>query len=257
MEEKKQIRKARAKKNGIIFYSNLNPIVGVETFIDESGKVKSKNIPTTLDEENCILEKMQDEKNDTWKVVFFDIFLVILSLLTRKILIVYAAVNFSIFASNKIFIFVKNAYEFKSKNGKEHSKSKFNAAKHMVLNAYNTLQRIPTFDEVKRASRYTKFCESNKIICEIIMYSLVSIELIIWQIMENHLLLRFIITDIIICAFLLVKIGEPRVWLKIFQFFTTTPPTDKEIEVAIEGVKSFEKMEKEIKEGKIKMVIHS
>lgn len=37
----KKFESARSKKNGIVFYSNIFPQIGVETTIDENGKLQS------------------------------------------------------------------------------------------------------------------------------------------------------------------------------------------------------------------------
>ena len=41
-------------------------------------------------------------------------------------------------------------------------------------------------------------------------------------------------------------IANYKGWLKFLQVFITTPPSDSEIELAIEGIKNFEKMEEKL-----------
>ena len=40
---------ARSKQNGIIFYSNTLPSIGLQTFFDNSGNIRSQLVPKTLD----------------------------------------------------------------------------------------------------------------------------------------------------------------------------------------------------------------
>ena len=40
--------------------------------------------------------------------------------------------------------------------------------------------------------------------------------------------------------------AEYKGWLRFLQILITTPPTNSEIEVAVEGIKFFEKMEEKI-----------
>ena len=247
MEEKKRMGTARSRNNGILFCSNICPFWGIEATVNESGEIQALFV--SVPEHDSNIAKIIFKRNDLWKIVAFDVLLVMLSLLAKSFLVTFAAIYFSIMVSLKLFIFVRLAYESKSKNGKLHSFAKFHAAEHMVVNAYNKYQRVPTFEEVKKSSRFNKDCGSNLIMCDIVLGLSISINDAIIGIIGN-VFIEFILLFIMMCITLIVIIGGRKGWLKFFQYFITTPPTDKEIEVAIEGVKTFEKMENDfIKAG--------
>ena len=44
MEEKKEIFRARSKENGIVIYSNKNPLLCYEAYIDEKGEIHTSPI---------------------------------------------------------------------------------------------------------------------------------------------------------------------------------------------------------------------
>ena len=82
MEEKRHIGEARSKKNGIVFYSNTFPLIGSETFRDDSGKIQTRIVPTKLDEFIDCLGTLNEKGKvfNKWKVIVFDVILVSLGL---------------------------------------------------------------------------------------------------------------------------------------------------------------------------------
>ena len=54
--EEKNVQEARAKRNGIVFYSNKIPIIGYETYRDEFEKIQSRIVPVEIDEYRLELE---------------------------------------------------------------------------------------------------------------------------------------------------------------------------------------------------------
>lgn len=241
--EEKNVQEARAKRNGIVFYSNKIPIIGYKTYRDEFGKIQSCILPVEIDE---YLETKQllNEKGgyiSKKKVILFDIILIICCILTKNIWFVIASIYFSITISFDVFWFGKEVYQMKSKNGKENSTARYHAAEHMVTNAYYKLQRIPTFDEVKKSSRFSKDCGSRREICKICMYTLISLATAF--VSEINI---FAYNFIIIGTSIFSIIAERKGWLRFLQILITTPPTDSEIEVVVEGIKFFEKMEEKI-----------
>ena len=108
-----------------------------------------------------------------------------------------------------------------------------------VINAYERLQIIPTFDEVKASSRFSKNCGSRKIIFKITIDTLISLAMAFgagWNGLVYLLLLIFII--------IFMAIAEHKGWLRFLQVFITTEPSDSEI--AIEAIKAFKKMEEKL-----------
>lgn len=127
----------------------------------------------------------------------------------------------------------------KSKNGSLVSLAKFHSAEHMAVNAYEQLQRIPTLGEIKRFSRFSKGCGFMLIMHRIVTHLSVII-LLLFAIGGNMSAYYFALA--IIPAFMII--AWHKGWFKFLQVFFTAPPTDNELEVAIEGLKNFEEMEK-------------
>ena len=50
MEEKKEIFRARSKENGIVIYSNKNPLLCYEAYIDEKGEIHTSPIISVMSE---------------------------------------------------------------------------------------------------------------------------------------------------------------------------------------------------------------
>ena len=221
--------RARSHKNGIIFFSNKFPELCFEITVDNCGKINRRIICEEYINENC-----------THSIVFktlylvFDVLLIIssfiVSILSGKHGFLVAAIFFAIFVSKDLFDLLSRSYGI---NSKEHSTAKLHAAIHMVLNAYETLQRIPKLEEVKRFSRLSKTCECNITFYSIFSHTLMSlVPIFFW---ENTLLL-------IGCNFLIFLLVQAiiSVNLLIFlQFFITATPTNKELILALEGLKSF------------------
>lgn len=246
MQNNKEITKARSKNNGIVFYSNMFPFVGLETFYDDSGNMHSRLIYTPLDEHNCYLEAVEDgiivnKKN----LHIFNIALIIISIIrfvfTKNIGLILASIYFSILVSYDLFKIAKISYSMKLKKGKNYSKAKFHAAEHMVINAYKKLQRIPKLEEAKRFSRFSKMCGSRKIINRTFFCTM---QIIATATLCSYNIIIYIIVFLLILGFMLLD--EKYNYLRFLQVFITNKPTDKEIELAIEGLKQFEIMEKKL-----------
>lgn len=248
MQNNKIIIKARSKKNGIVFYSNTLPFVGSETFYDDSGKMQSRLIFTRVDELVDYMGTLNEKENTFNKknLIIFDFALIIISIIafvcTKNFGLIFASIYFSVFVSHDLFEFAKISYKMKLKKGRECSIAKFHAAEHMAINAYKKLQRIPTLEEAKKYSRFSKNCGSRKILSRIFMFSMITVAMAT-LISYNGLIYLIVVLLIPLFRVILEKYG----WLIFLQVFVTSKPTDKEIELAIEGLRQFEIMEKMIK----------
>lgn len=187
---------AMSKRNGILFYSNKDPMIGYVAERDENGKIK-------CDKTFVLFEKYKNLKN-------------------------YQEEN-----KGKAYI--------RTKKGKERAHARYHAAEHMVINAYYKLQRVPTIEETKESSRFSKNCGSREIICRIWTYSLASLEMAF--IASKSAIVYFVI---FIGTIYFSNLAKRKGWLRFLQIFITTSPSDEEIEVAVEGIKYFEKMEEQL-----------
>lgn len=238
---------ARSKKNGIVFYSNTNPLIGSETTRDESGEIRTRAVylPFCEFKDNIGMIREKGKFFDKKAVLIFDVLLVTVCMLTGNIWFLLAAAYFSITISFDFFELINYIYQMKSKKGTMQSVAKYHAAEHMVINSYEKLKRIPTFEEVKKASRFSKTCGSRLLINKVVIYLLVSLSMAFvadWNIYLYLLLCVLIpITGIF---------ADKNGWLRFLQVFVTAKPSDEHIELAIEGIKRYEEMEQSNNSGK-------
>lgn len=242
MLAKKCIMHARSSKNGIIFYSNSFPLICSKTFRDSSGQIHSIVIPGELvDYIGTVNGEKRKLKN--WHVfavlTTFDILLISFCLLIKNFFLVALSIYFSLFVSFDFFNLILSSYLMKSKNGSLVSLAKFHSAEHMAVNAYEQLQRIPTLGEIKCFSRFSSKCGFMPIVGRIVTHLSVII-LLLFAIGGNMSAYYFALA--IIPTFMVL--AWRKGWFEFLQVLVTTPPTDSELEVAIEGLKNFEEMEK-------------
>ena len=250
MEKLKTIHRARSKKNGIIFYSNKFPLIGTEVYLNDLGNIEIRVIFTDLDEAITLFQN-QNEKKTAFKknfIVIFDIAIIVLSIILAAFFgnfgLVTASICFCLCVSFDLFSFALNSYEKKSKNGKKRTNAKFHAAEHMAINAYEDLQRIPTLEEIKSYSRFSEKCGSVPKLCQICLFSFLSI--VTAFLSSNHFFIYAIIICLYIIFLLIIKKYKWYGWVTFLQVFITSKPSDKELELAIEGLKQFEIMEEKI-----------
>ena len=241
MTKKEYVLEARSKKNGIVFYSNICPMYRSETYIDKTGIIHSRIISAKHDEAIFNSEILTINGNPFFNkriLLAFDAILITTCLSLKNPWYICASIYFSIVASSDLFSFIKYAYLFKLSKSEYRSSAKYHAAEHMVLNAYIKFQRIPTFKEVKQSSIFSKYCGS-RIIYHNLIYSIL-ISCSIAFILQHGLIIYY--TSFIFIT-LLMAIAEKKGLLKFLQIFVTTPPSNVEIKVVLEGIKAFEKME--------------
>lgn len=237
----KNIIEARSKENGIVFYSNLNQLIGYEVYREETGQIGNQIVFTQLDEFFQTKENKDKEVNK-WLVVFLDAILISIGVMLRSVSVIIGALYFSLTISNLLFNEVKCIFEIKSKNGTSYSLGKYHSAEHMAIAAYESMQKIPTIEEAKQFSRFSKECGSNEVINKTLFFLLLSIELALGDV----LIFPYDILLMIFTTILIIVAGEKK-WFRFLQVCYTNVPSDDELEVAIEGIKMFDYMEAEIK----------
>lgn len=231
---------AQSERNGIIFHSKTCPLVGIATFRDESGEIQRIIVPIQLVNYMNYLVTLCEKKKSHSKhrALIFDVLLITICLLSGKMGFVFMAVCFSLLVSFNLFTFIEMSYEMKSKKGSKQSIARYHAAEHMVINCYEKLKRIPTFEEVKKASRFSKDCGNRVIIHKIVMGSLFSLSLLFFS-------TQWIIIYFLLCILIAIFgiFADEKGWLRFLQVFVTAKPSDEDIDLAIEGIKNYEMME--------------
>lgn len=130
-----------------------------------------------------------------------------------------------------VFLTIVSIIVVRKTGGKELLKN--HGAEHMVFTAYKKLKRVPTIEEAKRFSRINKACG-------VTIYSAFITAQIIGFVV--YIKTGFVISELILFMVpLLFQTVFPLNLLgKLAQFFTTTKPEDKNIELAIAAVSALE-----------------
>lgn len=241
MKTKRSIERGYATNNGIVFYSQVFPIICSETYRDDFGKIKTRIIPSVV---AMSLALSKDKTRINRNIIrIFDIVLIILNILFGRIELVIGAIYFSITISYNMLIFIEFVYDIKSKRGNQRMAGKYHAAEHMAINAYEKLHRVPQLDEIKKFSRFSKNCGSNEILYNLIFYIIIG--LLVSFVAPRNIILYIMLAGM---TLILMPIIKSNGLLKFLQILTTNKPSDRELEVAIESIRNFEKMEEELKD---------
>lgn len=232
MRTKLRIVHAESKDNGIYFYSNRHKGHVAIATIDEKGEIKTNW--TTVKEEKK--NKSNEEKiKDFFLVLSVIFFVLLIQLIMNKNPFLGIRIFLIGFSLMLILQFIIN----NSKKTKDDT-YKFHSAEHMVCNAYKKLGRVPSIEESKQYSLFSNSCSTNLTTQFVIAFVL----MFICTFIPNALyrILGMVCVNVIV--FLLVKLG----YLNFLQKFTTKIPTEKELAVAIEGMKLWLENEKKDEE---------
>lgn len=246
----KRIHFAHAISNGIIFCSNKYPDISTLAYFDDTDEIKTRQVFTDVCEFEDFMRdppkfvELCQKKN----IILIDLLLIFLStiitILTVNPSFLFSAIYFSIMISSDFLFMLRNILTIKSTNQRNLSKARFHSAEHMILNAYTKLQKIPTLDEVKKFSRFSANCGSRFMLSKIALYTIVSILMAIVHYIG--IIPYLVLIGIIIIIFI---IDSKTGFLRFLQVLVTSKPTDKELLLAIEGIKQFEITEKELSEN--------
>lgn len=244
MRTKLKVNHAQSMENGIIFYSRCHKGHVAISTIDEYGNIKAEW--TTMKQYKKERKRHKKRKNTfiflLYAAPICAIFSILLEWMIIKNLILGIRFFFIGFAIVTFIVFLINAYV-----GRKIEKEtyKFHSAEHMVINAYEEIERVPTIEEIRDFSRFSNDCGSNIIPLTIILS--------IIEFLGTFILNLFCRSMVLGGACFVVFTLRDRGFLNFWQNFTTIPPTDRELNVAIEGMKVWLENEKK-EEGEEKKV---
>lgn len=136
----------------------------------------------------------------------------------------------------KMFLLFSLIYQMKVSKSLE-SMGRYHAAEHKAINAYKKLGRAPkNIKELDKFSRFCKNCGVKYNFLSAIPEVLFSITLVFLQDVPKSLLMTAIISSILIW---LICSGK----LRFLQVFITEKPGEKELEVALHGIRTVEEFE--------------
>lgn len=213
---------AHSLNNGIAFYSNVNEEFASVIRINNDNKISTEWKPVLTLVQNSI-------KSYRFAILIFIIMTIINFLLLEwleKQSIISSIQNFLLLIGISIVtLFIITTIFDKIKNPNLY---KYHAAEHMVINAFYDLHRVPTLEEIKNYSRYSNSCGGNTISQLIFLCT----ALIISSCFENPYIIGAISLFGLILPVILTNLGL----FNFIQFFTTQKPTDKELNIAINGL---------------------
>lgn len=236
------IEKLVPSPNGIIIISNNNNSWCTKTFRDKENKIDTLTVPTVF------FEALWDTEFEMFspfnvKKVFLPLGIIII-LLGLSLMNPYAfffCFYFVIVVLNDLLYFTSLLYMYKRKKSPLYSTSMFHAAGHMVLNAYEKYQRVPTLEEVKKSSRYHKDGVYVYKISELLFKIVGCIVLTIFC----RLSLAYFIGALL--SLILFWIAFTKLdLLKYSEYFILSTPTDEQLEVVIYAFENLEASEEKM-----------
>lgn len=221
----------QAEKDGIVIRGQKRPEYGIKTKYNNSGEI-------------CYEISIFDEAKDPLIALDYRIypkkFYIIVAILDIIFLAfaiidnVYVGETFLFCVmSLDFFSFIKFYYEFVI-NGK--NMPRYYSAKVMLERAYKKYHRVPTLEEIKKVSRFSQYGTHtlNNLItglsCLLTLRSVLK---------TNYILLCFFVILIIV-----LKVISKKDCNKYLQAVFLPRPTEKELQLAIEALKLYEKWEK-------------
>lgn len=234
MKNLKKIRYMQAGEKGIAYFSSHGDKTCIASLEWDGNILKdywTNDSPYFPD--YFVRTKVFDEPINIMWFAIFNLPLFILAGFLKSIKLFSIALLFTLFVSFRVFKILYIAYHMKVSKRLEQT-SKFVSASHMATNAYNKLQRIPTIEEAKNFSRFSKHSTLSYTFASSLSHIFVFTILLITSTLSIWELIFLCLTPI---AMILLSFAGG---LNFLQALVTTKPSDKDLEVAIEGIKVFE-----------------
>lgn len=240
MRKKLKLDNAESLNNGIIFFSKRHKKHIAIATVDDQGNISTKWC-TTTEYKNSQKRKSKSEKLSKFKrlllasLAISPLFLALKHFLNIEAEPIY---NLRILFIGIPTIFLSCFMLLCHIVRKTDERLfRFHSAEHMVINAYEKLNRVPSLDEIREYSRFNNVCGTNAITLLILLFILAFVHSFIP--VSLYFLISFLASYVIIL--ILLECG----FLNFLQYFTTSTPTDTELLVAISGMNMW--FENEIK----------
>lgn len=235
---------ARSFENGIVFYSRVFDNNALKVFYDENDTIKMEMV--TNEYETTVEEQRKNEEKRRLYIkqasILSGVLIGLAVSLTHNVLWVLGAIFFSLHAAFDFIIGCHIIKDARKKDEKGRSIAKFHSAEHKVINAYYKHGRVPTIEEIKAESSLSDHCGSLIFIRKIVYFMAISLITPICGVNA------FIYALLLIGLMIWIKTaGQKPGMLKFLEYFFLSKPTDVELNLALEGIKEYDKMEAENK----------
>lgn len=228
--KKFKVQNSQAFSNGIGLYSERNDGWYIAKSYKEGNTVVNS------------YERLETKRKPKKQILFkMGIALIYVLALLVLVLIIYdnditrcSAMNIIHAIISCIYFIGKKIKESLNEEGKK--RRKFRSATNMAVNAIRKFQRIPTMDELKKCSEFSANGDSIELFY-ILMYLWIGV---CFRLIELHLVYAIIALLGIGIISLMHSCGALNFW----QYFSTLPPTEEELKVALSAIELWLEHEK-------------
>ncbi len=241
MQPKYPIMRSSSMEDGILFFSERHPGFLTWATLDKDGRTMSA---LTVCQVHRFSEHFLTPSFDQPHKKKFSHPLIVLIVTVAAAVFAYFYIMVRLSAIGSVR-FLLSLYLFAmiapviwrhTRSRRKKSAYRFNLAKCMVINAYNTLGRVPTLEEIQQYSHFSKSCSINTPAFITIAFTLMLISSFV--VPEPYCLLGLIFSPLV--SYVLIKLGL----LRFFQVLTSLKPIDTELLVAIKGMNAWLENEK-------------
>lgn len=246
-------------KNSVTFRIPSLDMIGVRGTLNDDSSFIIEVSKLSFEEVNGFFEVLKEKTNNRNRKIYIILIYAILlcmsailsiKLPSRAFPIVFAWVIVDIigkFEFAKLIIMMIESYI----NPDIKAMKSLHAATHMVYNAYNVLNRVPTLEEAKQFSKYTKECSCVRGYGSFFTVGLTgliaSLVPTVSGVLLNSIFTVIYFVIIILALFVSKKVVQ-KGWHKYICFFTLRNPKDQELEFVIKVLEEVEKIEENPKE---------
>ncbi len=169
--------------------------------------------------------------------LFFDLALMLFFKIKQNQNMLVMSIFFSVFLSPNLFNFIYKVIMYHIGSSNWRTSSRMHAALHMVINAVNKRQCIPTLEEVKKSSKFLDGCKSFLKMRSLVLFALLFVLNLVFP--TNSVLLKSAISVV-----LGIIIG---LWWYRFSWLESLillKPTDEELKIVLYALSKCDKIAK-------------
>lgn len=230
---RKKLKEAIALKNGIAFYSKSQKGYVLLATIDKSNQIKTEWV-TEFELNN---RDLKNKDSNLIVKIFFSILLILAIItfffITTNIILTHDLIFLFrfLFLYLSIFKVLSLVFSYVYNNTCSPHQFLFHSAEHMVINAYEALRRVPTIEEIRKYSRFSNGCS----ITISTQFAIFYFSLFVCTYITNIYYMLIAMS----CFPLILTLMQKYGLLNFLQRFFTKSPTEIELKVAIEGLRTF------------------
>lgn len=180
-------------------------------------------------------------------VMAIGITMIVLAVFTLNFNTIFAAAYMAVVVLKDLLEVIYASCQIKF--GKCKSLGRYHAAEHMAIDAYLKYKRVPTLEEIRKASRFQENCGSRMVFRRLGFFLPLSITFFTVNFVDS----RLYIVEIVISLLIGILVSRKSIG-KYLQVFFTNKPTDQELEVAIKGIKALHEAEDDFGEKMDEMI---